>query len=281
MEGHTGGLGRRADAGGNPGLDSSEQVSELKQEINDLRAQVEARERFVSAVVHDLRGPLSTAKMCAQLLKGDPETSIHQVELATIIERDVNRAERMICDLLDAARIRAGAALPMVIRECDLKTVAADVVSELSALHGDRFLLRGSESVRGYWSAGDLRRALWNLMTNAIKYGAEGAPITVTVTKEPSRAVVQVHNHGAPIPPELQTALFEPFNRLYKARTGSRAGWGLGLTLVRGFVAAQGGTVFVHSAAGAGTTFAFELPFDAREVDGFVEAPPSSHHRAY
>jgi signal transduction histidine kinase len=147
---------------------------------------------------------------------------------------------------------------------CDLGAVADEVVAELSALHGERIVLKAEEQVRGIWSAEELRRAVWNLATNAVKYGAPNQPITVTVGHADGWAKVAVHNHGRVIAKEEQARLFEPFARAQSLPAGAQAGWGLGLTLVRGCAEAHGGRVEVESDAAAGTTFTLLLPLDSR-----------------
>lgn len=246
-------------------------VSELETEITELRAEGQARERHLVAVVHDLRGPLSMAKMCVQILRYDPGGPERRSELTELVEQALSGVDRMIHDLLDAARIRAGAYLPAAIRECDLTSITEELVAELKGLHGDRFVVRAEGRIRGFWSARDLHRVLWNLVTNAVKYGDAYLPITVRITRETSGVVIAVHNHGTPIPPDLQANLFDPFRGPRKTRTGTRTGWGLGLTLVRGCIAAHGGSVTVQSDAAAGTTFICRLPVDARVFQRPVE----------
>jgi signal transduction histidine kinase len=118
--------------------------------------------------------------------------------------------------------------------------------------------------VRGVWSAEELRRAMENLVTNAVKYGTAGAPITVCIEHTGEGARISVHNLGTPIPKEDQARLFDPSFRTRSAQAGPAQGWGLGLTLVRGCAEAHGGIASVSSDARHGTTFALELPLDSR-----------------
>ena len=118
--------------------------------------------------------------------------------------------------------------------------------------------------MRGFWSSDELRRALWNLATNAVKYGASDKPITISVTRTAQGAQASVHNWGRPIPRDEQNELFRPFSRTHAAQVGGQKGWGLGLTLVHGCAEAHGGRVSVESTEEAGTTFRLELPLDAR-----------------
>jgi signal transduction histidine kinase len=235
----------------------------LTKEVQELRTERDRRERFVSVLAHDLRGPLGAAKIALQLLTmsagGNGDT--RRQELLRRIDRNLGRTDRMIRDLLDANRIRAGERLPLTIEECDLARVARETADESAPVIGDRITVAGEPRLFGYWSCEEIRRSLWNLLMNAAKYGAPERPITITVRRTPERAEISVHNEGAPIPPEEQPELFRAFARARGAR--SSGGWGLGLALVRGCAEAHGGRVSVKSDR-SGTTFTIELPLDAR-----------------
>jgi signal transduction histidine kinase len=125
-------------------------------------------------------------------------------------------------------------------------------------------MVRGAKTARGIWSAEELRRAVWNLASNAVKYGSPGSPIVFTIDCTTSAVAISVHNRGTPIPPDEQATLFTPFSQSRSRSAGGTPGWGLGLTLVRGCAEAHGGSVHVESDAEAGTTFTIVLPLDAR-----------------
>ena len=146
---------------------------------------------------------------------------------------------------------------------CDLGALVEDVVEELSATHGDRFESVIDEGVRGVWSYDELRRALWNLGVNAVKYGDPKRRVSIHVERTRSGARLSVHNYGKPIPHEDQATIFDHYSRLKSAgRPG--AGWGLGLALVRACADAHGGSVDVDSSEEAGTTFSLVLAHDSR-----------------
>jgi signal transduction histidine kinase len=236
---------------------------ELRESIHALNLEKALRERFVSLLAHDLRGPLSTARMAADLIAERSDSLDERHGLATKIGRTIDRLDHMIRDLLDANRIRAGERLPLRLAACELGALAGRVAEDARALHGDRIIVTCDEPIRGIWDEEVLHRALWNLVTNAVKYGDPEAPITLAVGRAGDAARVSVHNAGAPIPPDEQAYIFDAYARTASAKTSGRIGWGLGLELVRGSAEAHGGRVSLHSGAATGTTFAIELPFDA------------------
>jgi signal transduction histidine kinase len=237
--------------------------TKLREQVEELGIERDLRERFVSILAHDLRGPLSAAKMSAELMIRRTEQSDGRRDLAVRIERNLDRMDRMIRDLLDVSRVRGGQRLPLRLENCDLGAVAREVIEELSATHGNRFeLAPGDGVVRGIWSHEDLHRALWNLGTNAVKYGESERPITTRVERTPGGGRASVHNFGNPIPPDKRARLFDLYSRL---REGSGTGWGLGLALVRACAEAHGGEAAIgESSEEGGTTFTIDLPSDSR-----------------
>jgi PAS domain S-box-containing protein len=234
-----------------------------------LERERELREQFVATLSHDLRTPLTTMKVNAdRLLRrgSDPEV---RAKASARISDNIERADRMIRDLLDANRIRAGEKLPLQIGPCELRELVAEVIDELAAVHGERLVLRAPARIEGYWSRGDLRRIVENLCTNAIKYGASDRIATVSLRASETHAEIEVQNFGPPISEADRRELFVPFRRTRSAQAGGQRGWGLGLTLVRGVAEAHGGMVEVRSNEVTGTIFTVRLPIDAR---GFAQA---------
>jgi signal transduction histidine kinase len=238
----------------------------VEESVRDLEEERDLRERFVAALSHDLRTPLSAARLSAELLvtkAGDPR----QLETATQrLVTNMDRADAMIRDLLDASRIKARQPLPLEIEALDLHEITQATLDELATLHGDRFVLAPAPAIAGHWDKTAVRRILENLATNAVKYGTAGTPITVRIDATAHVAELHVHNEGSPIPDDEQPALFELFRRAPSASTSSQNGWGIGLSLVAGLARAHGGEVTVRSAPGEGTTFSVRLPLDARGV---------------
>jgi signal transduction histidine kinase len=256
-------------------LENARLFDDLHDKIAALDVEKALRERFVSMLAHDLRGPLAAARLTADLLAMEPASLDERRDLALRIARNIDRVDRMIHDLLDANRIRAGEPLPLRLDQCDLVALAEQIADEARALHGDRFVVESTAAVRGIWSQEELHRAIWNLVTNAVKYGAPKQPITIAVTRHDGIARVSVHNTGAPIPSGEQQHIFDPYARAATADASGRVGWGLGLAVVRGVADAHGGHVSLVSDHESGTTFTIELPMDARAARGITDERPA------
>ena len=240
-------------------------TAELEKSVMDFRAERELRERFVSALTHDLRTPMSAAKMSAQLIERKSDDPATVQMLAHRIVENMDRADRMIRDLLDANRIKAGEGLPISPTACQLDELLDTVAKDLVLVHGPRFDWSNRVGpAEVYWDGTGIQRILENLAGNAIKYGRQNGPITISVRKVDEQIEISVHNQGLPIAPVDQETLFNPYRRTQGAVAGGQRGWGIGLTLVKGIAEAHGGKTCVESNAKQGTTFSVTLPVQAR-----------------
>ncbi|HEY3318876.1 MAG TPA: sensor histidine kinase [Planctomycetota bacterium] len=235
--------------------------------VRQLQVEREMRETFVACLSHDLRTPMAIIKNCVHLLfrTGDKEEARNR--LTGKINESVDRMDRMIRDLLDISLVRAGKKLKLILDEFEMQRFLENTAQEQNVVYGPRIFVQSAASqVMGWWSESQLQRAVENLCANAIKYGAENAPVRMSQRQTGDRVQITVHNEGNPIKPEDQKHIFEPYNR--SGATKEKGGWGLGLTLVQGVAQSHGGSVSAKSNAAEGTTFTIDLPLDARP---FVE----------
>ncbi|EAU63822.1 histidine kinase [Stigmatella aurantiaca DW4/3-1] len=235
----------------------------LRNQIQKLKTEQNLRDTFVAALTHDLRTPLTAAKMSVQVL-GRRHADLPSVQSSVArVSGSLDRAERMIQNLLDASRIQAGQRVALEMGECDFHAVIAQTLDELAAVYPERFVLKAEGMFTMRADPLGLRRIVENLASNAAKYGAPGTPIEVLLERSEHQVVLQVRNQGTPIAADELQTIFEPFHRTRSATESAEKGWGLGLPLVRGLVEAHGGTATVTSSAEEGTCFTVALPLEA------------------
>jgi signal transduction histidine kinase len=230
--------------------------ADCRRKLAQLEYEAHLKEQFVNMLAHDLRGPLSVTRMAAQSLgKRTPRNDAIQRLVGRVVS-GTGEMDSMVRDLLDIMRVRSGHPLPVQFSALDLGLLAQETVEALQVVFGSRFVMQQREVRPGFWDARHLRRAIWNLGSNAAKYGDRTAPITLRLWESEANVHLSMHNHGNPIPPERQQELFEPFHQL----DTRLAGWGIGLALVRACAEAHGGQVRVESTVLLGTTFTLSLP---------------------
>jgi signal transduction histidine kinase len=220
------------------------------------------REQFMAALMHDLKNPLSSASMGALLISrttDSPKTK----GIADMIIKNQHRIGEMIHQLLDAMVFQNGGRLRLDLSNFDILELVKDVCRQAEADHGPRFRIIG-EAASVVWSKEEIKRALENLIGNAVKYGAVDTTISVKLDLIDERMALSVHNEGNPIPPEEIDDIFRIFERARSARDGKKEGWGLGLPFIRAVAESHGGSSVVDSSAERGTTFTIDMPLDAR-----------------
>ena len=233
---------------------------EAQAQTQALQQEGQLRDNFIETVTHDIRNPLSNITALVNLLqeKLSDEPSVHRPLEA--IHKSIDRADTLIRNLLDVNLIELGGQLPIKPQRCDLMEMVRASVSFFQEQYQEgRLQLVASEpTLVGDFDDQMLRRALDNLIKNAIKYGESDGPIVITCQRWKQAIVLSVHNDGNPI---AEDQLDKIFARYYRASDQQRSqGWGIGLSLVRGIAQAHGGEVTATSDAQQGTTFTLRIP---------------------
>lgn len=222
-----------------------------------------AREMFLGILGHDMRSPLGAIRMSAQYLLARDQLDGDQTKAATRVLTSSHRLQRILDDLLAAARVRLNGALPIDPEPTDVGNLAQQVVDECTSLHPDRQIVLDLDGeLRGRWDSARLSQLLSNLVDNAIKHGASDRPVRVDLRGTADEVLVGVHNDGEPIPPEEQSALFDPLVRLAGGtrQRSAASGVGLGLFIARAIAEAHGGHIGLRSSRADGTSFIATLP---------------------
>jgi two-component system, OmpR family, sensor histidine kinase KdpD len=227
-------------------------------ETSALRRSDEIKTAVLRSVSHDLRSPLTAIVAAAGALGSPALEPRERADLADAITVESRRLSRLVDQLLDLSRLQAGTAEP---REdwCSLEEVIRAAVEDSSAPPERVRLAIDPELPLIRADATQLRRAVGNLLENALRYGA-GRPVSIRARASGGRILMRVVDQGAGIPVAEQERIFAPF---YRAPGAEGRGSGLGLAIVRGLVEANGGRVRVESLPGQGSSFVVELPLPA------------------
>ena len=236
-------------------------------------------EQMVGIVSHDLRNPLSAIKMSALLLGRGPLDAKQRAVLGRIVG-SVDRARRLVSDLLDFALARVGHGLPLTLAPIDLQRVVAAAVDELAVVFEGRALLHEHAGEGACLAdAQRLTQLVGNLVTNAMSHGAAGGTVRVKSRIEATGASISVHNEGPAIASALLERIFDPMTR-GAAGDGGQRSVGLGLYIVRQIARAHSGEVHVASTPGDGTTFTLTMPRRPPPAEaGDRPAEPAAHRR--
>ncbi len=223
-----------------------------------------ARELFLGVLSHDLRSPLATMMIGAQVLQRDSTLVGLSAKAAARLQGAGERMTRMINDLLDFTRTRLGTRLPMTFTRFQLGPVLSQTFDELCALHPEAGLsFECDDDLPGDWDAGRLAQLLSNLVDHAIQHDEAGRPVRVAARRDDDQVVVTVHHEGTAIAPEMIGRIFDPLARgvvREAERSNDPASLGLGLYISREIAQAHDGRIEVTSSAAEGTTFTVTLP---------------------
>ncbi|MCX7623734.1 MAG: HAMP domain-containing sensor histidine kinase [Thermomicrobium sp.] len=264
----------RGELGRRVAIVADDELGRLAERFNTLTAALERLERqrraLFADVTHDLRTPLA-------LIRAQAEALLERRELADSVTRDgleriVEETEtlgRLVEDVFALARLEERG-LPLQLVPVELGPLVREVVEAVRPLarRAGRVTVideidRDCPPVRA--DPLRLRQVLLNLVHNAVRHTPEGGIVRVCVVRGSGTITVQVCDTGTGLPPEL---LDEPFRR-YQRSGDPASGSGLGLAVARQLVEAQGGTIWLESAPGQGTTVSFALPVaDPRPVRG-------------
>lgn len=240
-----------------------------------LREMNARTDEFLSIASHELRSPLTSLKAALQLaqrrltkLKDQPTAEVTEQlqtlsHLLTTAEQQVDRQDRLVGDLLDVSRIRAGR-LEFRHASCDLGSIVTDAVAEQRLSWPDRTItLRApQEPLPLDADAQRIGQVVTNFLTNALKYSMPDTDVAVIVTVKGMVARVAVRDHGPGLTKQQQAHVWERFHRAPNIRqlSGSGTGLGLGLHIARTIVEHHKGQVGIRSVPTKGSTFWFTLP---------------------
>jgi PAS domain S-box-containing protein len=235
---------------------------ELERQNDQLRQLDRLKDEFVALVSHELRTPLTSIRGYLELITEDTNLTEEQTRFIETIDRNAQRLQRVVGDLLFVAQVEAGK-LSLEVADVNPNTLVEEAVQaagpsaaaksiELTAHLGELPEIRGDRA--------RLAQVLDNFISNAIKFTPSFGRVTVTTRVLPGEVEVIVSDSGMGIPADELPLLFQRFFRAERATAGAIPGTGLGLAIAKAIVTGHGGRIRVESEDGAGTTFRVILP---------------------
>lgn len=227
----------------------------------------ESQNLFLAILGHDVRSPLGTISVGAQMLARNTSLPPQALKTASLIVDSSHRVAEIVSDLLDFSTGHLGDGIPVTPSPMDFASVCATIVEEMRLLHPARTVqldITGNMTV--VWDRARISQAFGNLISNAIDHGAAVEPIVARVWAEGGGEIVwTVQNAGEVISSAQLRTMFDPAKRFAlrpasERKLGETTHLGLGLYITREIVVAHGGRVEITSTPQDGTTFTIRLP---------------------
>ncbi|HEV2250068.1 MAG TPA: GAF domain-containing protein [Candidatus Limnocylindria bacterium] len=245
-------------------LTTAELVEQQRRAVEQLGRLNSAKSDFVSIVSHEFRTPLTGIQGFSELMRDEDLTLAEMKEYAGDINKDAQRLNRMITEMLDLDRMESGR-MTLHRERTDINAIVVEAAGRLGpnsprhpiTLHLDP----GLPLIE--MDKDKVNQVLLNLLSNAVKYSPGGGEIAITTRVEGGMAHVLVRDSGLGIPPDSLEKVFERFSRLESGATRYIQGTGLGLPISRQIIEMHGGRAWVESVVGEGSVFQFTLPLVA------------------
>ncbi len=226
--------------------------------LNQLKSE------FITLVSHEFRTGLVGIQGFSEMIRDSEDLAAEDIKaFAADINKDAQRLNRMINDMLDLDRIEAGR-LVLHLEPVDVNVVLQEAVERARAsseLHVFNVELDPALPI-AHCDADRVAQIISNLLTNAVKYSPDGGEVLVSSVASEGFVEVSVRDHGVGIAPEFAKRLFSRYER-YEKTSGKIIGTGLGLAIARQIVEMHGGRIWVDTTVGSGSDFRFTLPLGA------------------
>ncbi|MGB8345472.1 MAG: HAMP domain-containing sensor histidine kinase [Ktedonobacteraceae bacterium] len=247
--------------------EAEERAQELESANQELEQANQLKDHFLSIASHELKTPITSISGFTQITlrrlsrengnltdAADVQTTLQKIETQT------QRLNALIDDLLDLNNVRSGR-IPLQLGNCDIKATCREAIENQHQLTGrDIELEEPATAVIVKADSDRVNQVITNLISNALKYSPEDAPVQVTIRQHATAVCIAVHDQGQGISKEQQKHIFEAFYRTPDARTSKKRGWGLGLAICKDIIERHNGQIWCESKPGKGATFFVELP---------------------
>lgn len=219
----------------------------------------EMRQKLIAMVAHDMRNPISAAVFSVKMMKYEDGPERFE-KIRGMAVNSLNRSVDLIENLLDSITVEAGEGMTFNFSKQNIVDFIQSVHHEASESYTNPIhLVCEAKEINGVFDGTMVRRVLENFVSNAVKYGRRGGPVTISCNDEEETVEISVHNEGNPIPPERQEAIFEFLNTSKGQGPRGLKSRGMGLSLVKAVAEAHAGKLRLQSTAEEGTTFSILL----------------------
>lgn len=219
----------------------------------------EIRQKLIGVLAHDMRNPVSAALIAVDIMEYDIGKERFD-KVRAMAHTSLKRIMDLIEELLDSVTYEAGKGITLHFAEENIMETVEAVHSQAAEVYAQKIeLISNEEEVLGIFDATMIRRVLENFLSNAVKYGARDAPITIIVEDSKEDVSIRVHNHGNVIPENKQKEIFQFMNTAMENNPNESKSWGMGLTLVKSIAEAHGGSLGLKSNQREGTIFSINL----------------------
>lgn len=246
-------------------LTGSDEVAELERNFHKMARQLKAAEQFrqdyVSMLSHDIRTPLNSVLGALELLEQTAQSGSDDGQLIGQANRGMNKALKLINQLLEVERIESGAYTPDY-HEVPLEDVLLKAKQTLEGSAGAKqiAITIHPTDVLCDLDPTAMERVFENLFSNAIKFSGAKTEIAVSVSEIAQRIVIRVADQGRGVPQDQVESMFDRYKQVDPSDSKDMRGSGLGLAICKAFVEAHQGTISAKSEVGKGTTIEIELP---------------------
>jgi two-component system, OmpR family, sensor histidine kinase MtrB len=248
-------------------------ASELEKQINTLEELSAVQQRFVSDVSHELRTPLTTVRMASEVLyEAREDFDPVAARSAELLQKELDRFEALLGDLLEISRFDAGAA-QLSVEEVDLRDLVHRVVDanmQLAETNNTEINVHESGEAKAEVDTRRIERILRNLLVNAIEH-SEGHPIDILIESDDAAVAIAVRDHGVGFEASQARQVFHRFWRGDASRARAVGGTGLGLAIAMEDANLHGGWLTAWGRPAMGAQFRLTLP---RKVGAILETSP-------
>lgn len=228
---------------------------------------ITVRDDFISVASHELKTPVTSVKMFAQVLKKHSEQigDSKAAKQLSMMDEQINKLTELIYDLLNVSKIQAGR-MEFRIKEFDFDKAVREVIEILQqSEEKHKIIIKGKTNKKVKGDKERIGQVINNLVSNAIKYSPKADKVDVVLRSDKGNVEVAVKDYGIGMNEEHLEKIFERFYRVYDTTDKTFPGLGIGLYIASEIINRHGGKLWVDSNIGKGSTFYFSLPVNGKK----------------